>query len=1374
MAKQYASQTAQNTASTQTYSPSDYAKALIERGVQPITAKELANYQSPYQQQVIDATMAQLEQQYGKQQSALTGNAIAQGALGGDRAAIAQAALMGEQGRNTASTMASLQQQGYTQALQAAQADQARVLQAAGMSGGTTTGASQMAGQTAGTEIGQTSGSSASNQRGTSHTTGYSTSDTRSDPTIFGGNLGFHADGGKVIHRNDGGGIPAWAAPPPMQTVVPMQMITAPSGSNKTMSTKDMFKLGNTARTQLGKLFETDRTGAGYSQNMASAGPGDSISVGVGDAAGPSSTAAAGDFAGAGAAGTAETGAVASDAGLTAVDAGAAGADAAAGVGAGASTAAGAGAGAAEAAGAAGKGAAGAGEAGSSMMALLALLADGGEVKKRADGGPLSSTPGISMKEGIGQEWFKVPTIDPTAGIKGSGSANGGEIKHRDAGGGVATQPTMAMPQLPANTLSRPMPALPTARAEMPQFNDPKTSNGKGSMGTSNGKGSHPQSPVNSNVSYPSSYTYPNVAGQTYSPTSASVQPYNYQNVSTPQLGYNTQPTQTSYGKGSGNAMANGGHVRHRWDGGEALDEFGNPVDPSVVKNEVPLSEREPGAWSSEAASGEPSKHISGRIPSPLEGWMTKEPAPESFSEPSAGIGGLQPGVSRISVSEPDRLLRPGEDPSSLANYKNSSFETNVEPVPIYMKSTVPVDIETGKDLSGGLSPIPKPTDASTAEPGAEAISPEKDTGEINHALTVAKELRASGMSENAIRGVLANVQDESGFNPDLRHPDQPRFTGEAHYAHGLFQMGGEEWNKYDEWLKSDHKGADWRDPTLQTQFMAQNLRENYPKLWDKMNKAGSAEEAAQMFLHEYENPAKRYAAARHEKYGNGVLRIDDYTSAPSKVSRRDEGETAPKVGLSPIPSSVSGREAETTTASTTYPSASTPQGEQEGNILTRIINAGFNPLKMSDRDLSFIAQTALGGMGGINKAADTAQGARAQDIQSQQHAVQMAMEAQKLQQSMAQPVVTGEFYDKNTGTWHKQYSTLNPKTGKYEENVSPKGSGATGASGQAEIADIAPDKSGDAFISEAKKSGYSSAILSTAQRVADYKADITKISGIKGEQRAIIDRLASRINPNYESAKYAAAADTEKKLGSGDVAKSIRSVGRLVDEGTQAHDLAGRTGNTRFESLNQAAGAIYPSGSQYGMSRTNLGTSLNNFYDSASAVAKGGGQSAEGDVKRRAASMNPNMAPEALQGSIKTELEVGLQNGQSNLSSYNSAHGYTPDNPKYKSIFDTLTPSQQQKVTRILGPDKIEEITGKPIKTSDNVRPIGVSRVQQAREATAPQMVPIGPNMSVPSDKIELLLKNPDKAQDFDIKFGRGASQRVFSLMKQRAQANG
>lgn len=92
----------------------------------PITGSTISQYQSPYTQQVVNATQQQLNQNDAIQQQQLQGQAIQSGAspFGGDRAGIAAAVLAGQQDLANNQTIANLQNQGYTQALGEANTEQ--------------------------------------------------------------------------------------------------------------------------------------------------------------------------------------------------------------------------------------------------------------------------------------------------------------------------------------------------------------------------------------------------------------------------------------------------------------------------------------------------------------------------------------------------------------------------------------------------------------------------------------------------------------------------------------------------------------------------------------------------------------------------------------------------------------------------------------------------------------------------------------------------------------------------------------------------------------------------------------------------------------------------------------------------------------------------------------------------------------------------------------------------------------------------------------------------------------------------------------------------------------------------------------------------
>ncbi len=103
----------------------------------PISAADIQRYQDPYTNQVIQATQADFDAQNARAQSQTTGNAAAQGALGGDRSAVAAALTAEGQSRSQAPVIAGLRSQGYQQAVKTAEDQQQQALRAgvAGLQG---------------------------------------------------------------------------------------------------------------------------------------------------------------------------------------------------------------------------------------------------------------------------------------------------------------------------------------------------------------------------------------------------------------------------------------------------------------------------------------------------------------------------------------------------------------------------------------------------------------------------------------------------------------------------------------------------------------------------------------------------------------------------------------------------------------------------------------------------------------------------------------------------------------------------------------------------------------------------------------------------------------------------------------------------------------------------------------------------------------------------------------------------------------------------------------------------------------------------------------------------------------------------------------
>ena len=143
-----------------------------------LTPDQLSQWENPWTQQVVDATQAQFNNQNKQQQAQVAGNAISQGAFGGDREGVAQALTAEQQQLTQAPVIAGLESQGYTTALQAAQQQAALKTQAetaagslglqgasaasaTGLQGATTAGQMGLQGATTAGQFGQQGATSA-------------------------------------------------------------------------------------------------------------------------------------------------------------------------------------------------------------------------------------------------------------------------------------------------------------------------------------------------------------------------------------------------------------------------------------------------------------------------------------------------------------------------------------------------------------------------------------------------------------------------------------------------------------------------------------------------------------------------------------------------------------------------------------------------------------------------------------------------------------------------------------------------------------------------------------------------------------------------------------------------------------------------------------------------------------------------------------------------------------------------------------------------------------------------------------------------------------------------------------------------------------
>ena len=126
-----------NQLNTAAYNPQVAAQNALQTGVQTAAGGlgslvgtgagtgegSIASYMSPYQTQVMDASLAEFDRNAAMQQNQISDSAISMGAFGGGREGVMQAEMMRGNNMNRAQLQAQLLNQGFQQAQQAAAAD---------------------------------------------------------------------------------------------------------------------------------------------------------------------------------------------------------------------------------------------------------------------------------------------------------------------------------------------------------------------------------------------------------------------------------------------------------------------------------------------------------------------------------------------------------------------------------------------------------------------------------------------------------------------------------------------------------------------------------------------------------------------------------------------------------------------------------------------------------------------------------------------------------------------------------------------------------------------------------------------------------------------------------------------------------------------------------------------------------------------------------------------------------------------------------------------------------------------------------------------------------------------------------------------------
>jgi hypothetical protein len=205
-------------------------------------------------------------------------------------------------------------------------------------------------------------------------------------------------------------------------------------------------------------------------------------------------------------------------------------------------------------------------------------------------------------------------------------------------------------------------------------------------------------------------------------------------------------------------------------------------------------------------------------------------------------------------------MLSPAADPQMMMFARQEERPPEPPPPVSQAPEQAPIDVASSAPVPSPDVPLPRGDPRTVG--GVQA--------------TMRNEFARAGYTPTAIGGTMPNARDESGFNwsDASRHIDQhnPKFAGtEAMYSHGLFQEGGEDWNKMQAWLDKNYPGYSRQDPALQSRFTAENLKESTPKAFEAMQNAPTEGQAADAMLRGYLRPSAPNVASRSASYLAGT-----------------------------------------------------------------------------------------------------------------------------------------------------------------------------------------------------------------------------------------------------------------------------------------------------------------------------------------------------------------------------------------------------------------------------------------------------------------------------------------------------------------------
>lgn len=184
-------------------------------------------------------------------------------------------------------------------------------------------------------------------------------------------------------------------------------------------------------------------------------------------------------------------------------------------------------------------------------------------------------------------------------------------------------------------------------------------------------------------------------------------------------------------------------------------------------------------------------------------------------------------------------------------------------------------------------------------------------------------------------------------------------------------------------------------------------------------------------------------------------------------------------------------------------------------------------------------------------------------------------------------------------------------------------------------------------------------ATAALVKKIANYEADISKVTSLKGGEREKIASLVSQYDPTFDMTQYGARASLRKDFNTGKSAQNIRSlntaIGHLDTLSSAAKDLDNRALPLWNSIGNLGLNAV-------GDPRvTKFNTAANAVESELAAVFKGTGASDQ-EIKTWRNAINSSQSPDQLKAGIDTAIELLGSRLQALTSQYETGLGKPKD----------------------------------------------------------------------------------------------------------------